>query len=333
MNEFAPPDTEHAPIAWSWVTALLAWGLAGATAGTAVGATLQLVFGVPNAGASWGLGGACVVAALGGLALAAERNLAGQRPELTDVRGQRSRPLHGLMLGVPVLVALPSLLWLVVVVTLGLQSWVPALTFGMAAVGVVWAGQRVWSNHQLARTLEALELGRTEQARAALERLAANPFVSRGARTAARLNLAMLALNEGDGDAAVDWADARPGTGAFAWAAVARSLGHLLRGDPLDEAEEWLGRAVSDPGGRAVQPEADAVRVLLVWRREGEAAALAVAEELHAPGATVLHRALLAVLRDRAGDRDGARALRTDEVELLLYGALGRAIPELRAAG
>ncbi|MCB9688703.1 MAG: hypothetical protein H6735_26930 [Alphaproteobacteria bacterium] len=330
MNEFEPPDTDDAPAAWSWATALLAWGMAGATAGTAVGATLQLVFGIPNAGAFWGLGGAALVAMAGGVALGVERNHAGHRPELTDVRGHRSRPLHGLMLGIPVLVALPSLLWLVIVVTIGLRSWVPALTFGMGAFAVAWAGQRVWSNHQLARTLEALELGRTLEAKAALERLATRGFVSRSVRTAARLNLAMLALNDGDGDAAVDWADARPGTGAFAWAAVARSLGHLLRGDPVDEAEEWLTKAVTGPGARAVQPEADAIRVLLVWRRDGEAAARAIGEELHAPGATTLHRALLSVLRERAGDEAGARSLRTDEVEGLVYGALGRAIPELR---
>lgn len=327
MNAFEAPDEEHEPESWGWVAVVVAWALAGATVGTAVGATLQVGGWLAN-GAPIGLGSAAFAGIVGAGALVLERSRADRRPELVDTRGQRSRPLHGALLAVPVLAALPALAWLVVVVSLGWSSPVPALVFSMLGVGVAWGGQRVWSSHRLTRALEHLELGQRDRAVRELEALAGSWVASRGVRTAARLNLALLALAEGDGDAAVDWAEVpSPRSGAYAWAAVTRALGHLLRGDAPDEAEDWLHKAVSGPGARAVQPEADAVRVLLVWRREGPQAARQVAEELWSPGSTTLHRAMLMVLRRDAGTP--ADDLRTDEVDGLLHGGLGRAIPEL----
>jgi hypothetical protein len=328
MNAFEAPAEEQESDSWAWVTVLVAWGLAGATVGTAIGATLQVASLLQN-GAALGLGAALFGGFAGGGALILERSRSEQRPELVDTRGHRSRPLHGLLLAIPVGLALPALGWLVVVVSLGWSSWVPAVVFSMLAVGVAWGGQRVWSSHRLTLALERLELGQRDRAVRDLELLARSWLASRGVRTAARLNLAMLALTEGDGDGAVDWADApSPSSAAYAWAAVTRALGHLLRGDALDEVEDCLQKAVSGPGARAVQPEADAVRVLLVWRREGEAAARLVAEELWGPAATTLHRALLLVLRRQSGE--AVDDLDTEEVEGLLHGALGRAIPELR---
>ncbi len=328
MNAFEAPDEEREPESWGWVAVLVAWALAGATLGTAIGATLQVLGFVGN-GAPIGLGTALFSGLLGGGALILERSRSEGRPELVDTRGLRSRPLHGVLLAVPVAVSLPALGWLVVVVSLGWSSWVPAVVFSMLALGVGWGGQRVWSSHRLTRALEHLELGQRERAVAELEGLAASVVASRGVRTAARLNLAMLALAEGDGDAAVDWAEVpSPSSGAYAWAAVTRALGHLLRGDAPDEAEDWLHKAVTGPGARAVQPEADAVRVLLVWRREGPVVARRVAEELWNPGSTTLHRAMLMALREASGEP--VDELRTDEVEGLLHGGLGRAIPELR---
>lgn len=332
-HPFEPPIAERDPVVFVWGIVLLAWGASGAAVGTAAGVTLQLTQGLDQAAPAAGVGGMVLGALSGAGAMLLERAKAERRPELTDMRGGRSRPLHGILLGVPVLAAIPALLWLVVIASIGLGNLVPAVTFGMLALGVAWGGLRVWSNHHLARALESLEEGRTGEARIALQRLAERLVASRGAKTAARLNLAMLALNDGDGPSALLWATAPPRSGAFAWAAVARALGHLLCGDPPDEAEVWLTKAMTGPGARAVQPEADAVRVLLVWRRDGEAAARQVGEELLGPGATGLHRALLAALRDRAGDAAGAAALRTEEVEGLLLGGLGRAIPELRASG
>jgi hypothetical protein len=328
MNAFEAPAEEQDHEGWGWVNVLVAWGLAGAAVGTAIGATLQLSGAAAN-GASVGLGSALVGAVCGGGALAVERSRADRRPELVDTRGQRSRPLHGLLLGIPVLVALPALGWLVVVVSVGWSSWVPAVVFGMLGLGVAWGGQRVWSSHRLTRALEALELGQRDAAVRELESLAKSRLASRGVRVASRLNLALLALAEGDGHAAVDWAEVpSPTSGAYAWAAVTRALGHLLRGDAPEEAEGWLQKAVSGPGARAVQAEADAVRVLIVWRQSGAEEARRLAEQLWSPGATTLHRAMLLVLRQASGDP--VEELRSEEVEGLLRGALGKAIPELR---
>lgn len=330
MNAFEPPVASRDPAVYAWLVVVASWGIGGATLGTAIGATLQLTQGMAWAGMSLGIGGMGLASMLGAVAMMIERSRSALRPELTDMRGTRSRPLHGVLLGVPVAVMIPSLVWLLIVASLSLASLVPAVTFGMLAVAVAWWGLRIWSNHQLARALEGLEEGRTGEARLALKSLAERVVVSRSARTAARLNLAMLALSDGDGVSALGWAHAPARSGAFAWAALARALAHLLNGDPPEEADAWLARAMSGPGSRAVQPEADAVRVLLVWRLEGEAAARRIGEELVGPGSTTLHRALVAALRERAGDRDGARAMRTEEVEGLLLGGMARAIPELR---
>lgn len=326
----APIAIERDPVAYTWVLVLGSWGLAGVSVGTAIGVTLQVTRAMADAGAVFGMSGMAIAALVGGLALAVERTRSEARPELIDARGITSRPLHGLLLGIPVVAALPSLVWLAVIGSVALGSLIPALTFAMVALGVAWGGMRVWARHRLARALEALELGRTDDALRVLGRLGTSWSTGRNVRSAARLNLAMLALNAGNGDEALQWVDGVTGGVAGAWAATTRALGLLLRGDPPADAEEWLTIAVSAPGARAVQPETDAVRVLLVWRQDGAATARDVAEQLYGPTATVLHRALLAALRERAGEIDGARELRTDDVKSLLAGGLGGAIVELR---
>src|SRR5688500_18278341 len=120
MNAFEPPVAERDPAVLAWTMVLGAWGLAGATLGTAVGATLQLTQGVAWAGARLGIGGMGLLALCGACAMVVERARAERRPELTDMRGGRSRPLHGLMLGIPVVLAVPSLVWLLVVASVGL---------------------------------------------------------------------------------------------------------------------------------------------------------------------------------------------------------------------
>lgn len=325
----APRAVDRDPVAYAWFLVLGAWGLAGGAVGTAVGVTLQVTRAVADAGATFALCGMLAGAALGALALYVERSGSGARPELTDARGTRFRPLHGLVLGAPVVVAVPASLWMAVVSSVALDSLVPAFTFGMVAVGVGWGGVRVWARHRLARALESLEVGRAEHAVPVLVRLGSAWWTGRNVRSTARLNLAMLALNDGDGDEALRWVEGVSGGVAGAWAATTRALGLLLRGDPPDDAEHWLTLAVNAPGGRAVQPEADAVRVLLVWRQDGETVARQVGEQLLGPTATALHRALLATLRERAGQIESARDLRTDDVLSLLAGRLGGAIPEL----
>jgi hypothetical protein len=186
---------------------------------------------------------------------------------------------------------------------------------------------RVWARHQLNRALERLERGDAEGAVPALHALAASPWSGRSVRAAARVNLAMLALNAGDGDDALRWAEGVSGGTAAAWAWTARALAHLLRADDPALADRALAEAARSPGGRAVQPEADAVRVLVVWRTEGADAARRLAESLLGPGATALHRGLLAALRESAGTPAGD--LRAPDVEQLRRSGMGRAIREL----
>jgi hypothetical protein len=211
-SPFEAPSADHDPHAFAWLVVPAAWGLAGGACGTALGLTVQLTQAVSGAAASGGLAAAAGGALLGAVALIIERRSSLSRPELVDGRGTRSRPLHGAVLFLPVLVAFPSLLWLVFAGSIGVDSLLPAVAFGMIAVVVAVAG----------------------------------------------------------------------------------------------------------------------VRVLLVWRRDGEQAAREVAEHLFGPQATALHRALLARLREKAGELDEARGLRGAEVRQLLSGGLGQAIHELR---
>lgn len=328
-SPFEAPTSDHDPIAFAWLVVPASWGLAGGALGTALGLTLQLTAAVAHAAPSGGLAAAALGACLGGAALLFERRSSLSRPELVDGRGTRSRPLHGALLFLPVLVAFPSLLWLVFVGSIGVRSLLPGVAFGMIAVLVAVSGIRVIGKHQLARALERLELGEREEAIRTLSSLGRSFFLGRSVWSSARLNLAMLALNDGDGARALQWAEGVGRGAAGSWAAVARALALLLQRSPPDEAERWLQAAASGPGARAVQPESDAVRVLLVWRRDGEAAALQIAEHLHGPHATALHRALLARLRERSGDHASARSLRTAEVEDLLSRGMARSIPEL----
>jgi hypothetical protein len=182
--------------------------------------------------------------------------------------------------------------------------------------------------HQLTRALQALESGDIEGGTGQLDRLAQAWWPTKGARATARLNLAMLALSEGDLEGAARWYEGLHGVAA-GWAEVGLALIAVLRG-AHEAAGEHLAIALTGPAARSIQPQADAVRVLLVWRTEGEAEARRVGEELLGPGATPLHRALVASLRHRVGDAAGAAEVRTDEVADLLRTGLGLTIPELR---
>jgi hypothetical protein len=320
-HPFEPPVLERGPVVKPWLLVVGAWSLAGACVGTAVGATLQITLGW-RASAELGLAGMLLFGALGFLALTVERGWSVRRPELVDVRGWRSRPVHGVLLGIPVVLAVPALCWLVVVGSIAAASLTPAFVFGTAALIALWAGRRVWSSHRLARALEGLEEGPRDRGIAALRALADDPWVVAGSRTAARLNLAQLALTDGDADGALRWAEHVSHGSAGAMAAVVRALAHLLRGDPLDEVEDWLGHGLVTRHAGSVQPEADAVRVLLVWRRDGREQARELADRLYGPASSALHGALL--LASRGEGVPGG-----PEIEALKACGLGRAIPEL----
>ncbi|MEO0606306.1 MAG: hypothetical protein AAF211_33060, partial [Myxococcota bacterium] len=122
---FDPPASLPAELARErttarrWALVVGAWGLATTAVGTAAGATLQ-VMGNPDAAARLGLLGLVAGVCLGMVALLLERTQASRRPELLDGRGLGDRPLHGAVLGLPIVIALPALLWLVVIASVAL---------------------------------------------------------------------------------------------------------------------------------------------------------------------------------------------------------------------
>ena len=312
-----------------WGLVVGTWGLCGAVVGTAVGVTLQVTQGMAGASAQAGIGGMVAGAGLGLVVLLADRAWARQRPALVTGRGDASRPMHGAVLGTPILLALPALLVLVVVGSVGLQSVIPGLVFAMVALALGWAGQRVWSGHRLARALELVEAGRPGAAGAALSALARHPVASRQARRTARLNLGMLALQEGRGADALDALQGLSEGEAGAWAAVGRALAHLLLDRPPERAEADLKLVSARGASASVLAQADAVRILVVWRRSGPEDAFDLGQRLDGPMATPLHHALLGALRDRLGVDPVPSP---EAVVALRCSGLGRSIPELRTA-
>lgn len=324
MNAAGPWDTPtEDPSGGShrWLTVLGSWGMAGAAVGTSVGGVLQATRGVAGAAATWGTAGIALGALVGAAALVVERRAAEQRPLLLDAHGRLGRPLHGALFAVPVLVSLPALGLLGLVAALATGSVVPLVGFLLTAVVVAWAGLRVWSSHRFTRALEAVEEGDLGAARDRLVQLAERWPVSRSARVAARLNLAMMDLSEGHASSALAWLEGL--RGAEAWASAGRALALVLLGRH-DEAGEALAIGLNSPGARQVQGELDAVRVLLVWRTEGADAARALGHSLGGPAASPLHRALNAALGTYEGSYD-------DEVGALLASGLGERLPELAA--
>ncbi len=328
-SPFEPPGTERTSASYSVLLVVGTWGLAGAAVGTAIGTTLQLTRALAGGGAIVGISGMAIGGVLGALALQAERHRAAGQPALVDERGQSTRPLHGALFVVPILALVPALSWLVVVGSVGLNSVVPAIAFGVLAVAVLWASRRVVSRHRLARVLQALEAGSVHEGTSGLEALAAARWPTASVRATARLNRAMLALAEGDLETAQHWFAGLHGIAA-GWAHVGLGLIMLLRGGP-EAASEHLTAALTGPASRGVQAQADAVRVLLVWRTAGEAEAHRIAEQLLSPDATGLHRALLAALRLQGGDAAGGEALCTPEVLAFVQTGLGQTVPELRS--
>lgn len=306
-----------------WGAVIGSWASAGAAAGTAFGGVLQLTQGVAGVAAQWGIGGLVAAGMAGAGALAMERRSASARPQVLDSRGRLHRPLHGGLFIMPVAVAIPSLLGLMVVGSVGIGGPGPAVAFGVTAAAVAWAGLRVWSTHRYARAIEALELGDHEEAKLELVELARLGWVSRSVRTASRLNLGMMALHEGQGDEALDWYGGLRGGSAGAWAHAGRALALFMLGETQRGGDE-LTEAVGTPGARQLQEQLDALRVLYVWRTEGPAAARKVGQQLAGPTATPLHRALLVALGDSHWEEDR-------EVEALVHSGLGMALPELAA--
>ncbi|MCB9668493.1 MAG: hypothetical protein H6736_02845 [Alphaproteobacteria bacterium] len=297
-------DTEHearSPLGG----VLLAWMISGAVLGVAAGLTAQLT----GQGTSQVLPALCLagMTTLGLVAWTIDRRLAEARPAVLDARGHLGRPPHALVYAIPLLAAAPALLVLVVVGSVGMKSFLPALVFGVGGFGLGWAARRLVSSHRLTEALQALEAGEVAVARERLEALESGWISTRRGRTTARLNLGMLALGEGDLERAGRWYltvdDALGQTFARAGLALVRVLE-----DRLDEAERVLHEALASPGSSGVQGQLDAVRLLLTLRQEGPEAAAELGVSLEEPHSGELFRGLLALALLRAGrPQDAAR--------------------------
>lgn len=312
---------------------LLTWLMSGAAIGMALGITAQLTNPDARLG-PWSLAtalsaGAIVgMAALGGLAWTAERRHAAGRRAISDARGNLHRPPHVALYGIPMALAVPALLGLVVVVSVAVDSLVPAGLFGSGALALAWGARRLLSAHRLTSALEALEDGDPADARRRLAAVERSWLSTANARVTARLNLGLVALGDGELDAAARWYERVPEGPAAVFARAGLALVRVLQGRPED-AERALDQALSDPHAARAQDQLDAVRLLLVLRREGADAARSLGERLHQADSGELFDALLAHLRWDAGDRDGARSL-VDPVELEASG-WAELIPEVGA--
>jgi hypothetical protein len=315
---------------------VLAWMVAGAAIGVAVGLTTQVTgqdlggrISPSDLGAALGIGCTFGMAALGALALRAERGWAADRPAVADSHGDAVRPVHVGLYALPMALAAPALLTLVVVASVAADSLAPAGVFGLGGVGMAWGAVRLLSAHRLRAALEALEDGDERGATQRLTALQSSWWSTRATRATARLNLGLLALAAGDAGAAITWWDAVPSGPGAPFARAGTAMARVLQGR-LDDADAAVLTAMSDPRAHVAQGWIDAVRLLLVVRREGVDAGRSFGEQLLHGDAGELYLGLLASLRLQAGDRAAAQELVDDDLlDGLDAGGWTRAVPEL----
>lgn len=326
MKPFAPPSSPEPRIRHAPTTGVLvAWLLTGGLTGGTVGISLQNMAGIPDAAVAGCMAGCFVFTLTGWSAITIERRHARARPALLDASGQRRRPLHVWVWALPALLAVPSLLWMVILGTVLSRSPFPAIAFAMTTVALLWGLGRLFSHHRLTHALESLELGEITYAKHVLERLQAYPFTTRTARSAARLNLGLLCAREGAlGDAAYWYNQIGPGTSTSAFAEVGLGLIRVLEGD-YGAAERHLVAATHSRGGRVIQAQSDSVRLLLVLRRDGAEAARTLGEQLIEPDSGSVFVGVLAFVRHECGDPVAAYEL--------LNGASAQAILETGMTG
>jgi hypothetical protein len=308
-DAFAPPLAEDQPVRTPASGAvLLAWMMSGGAMGVAVGLTAQLLGTATALAMPAGL--ACIATmTIGGLvALGVERRLSRNRPAVLARSGRHERPLHAALYAVPLALAIPPMLVLVVVGSVATSSLVPAMVFGIGGFGLGWAARRLASSHTLTSALEALEIGDVRRAHDLLTRLEAGWISTRSGRVTARLNLGMLALSQGELEKAAlyyEGIDSGPGR-TFALAGLA--LVRVLQ-DRLEEAEHAMHAAMEGSAVHLVQGQLDTVRLLLLMRTEDDATARHTGEQLLTAESGELFLGLLGLLRLRSGDTPGARAL------------------------
>jgi hypothetical protein len=326
MDAFAPA-TDAAPDASSAFVPV-SWALAGFAVAVTAG------FGAALAGAApWvppvAAGAGLVAGATLGFALGRwERWSALNRPALVDAAGRRRRPVHPWVHLLPIALGAVALAVLGGLLGAATRSPWPPLSCAALVLGGTVLARQLLAEHQLARGLEHAEAGEVLAGRAQLSALARARWVPRAIRGVAAANLGMLALSAGDLVEAARWFAGVERGQAGAWARTGRALLAVLDGD-VAGGEALIAEVLTGPFARSIGPQADAVRLLLVLRRDGEATALRLGEQLLRPDATALFRGLLCELRLRAGHPidDGLLAATT----LAQLRALGVAskLPEL----
>lgn len=281
------------------------WMGAGAVLGTALGATAELVGRTDGSAVdallmTGGFGG------LGALAWWLDRRRTA--PQVLDAQGRGFLPLATATWVLPLVGVVLGLGALVVIGSLRAGSLWPGVLFALAALGIAWSARPWWANRRVAAALQLAEAGEVSRARELLTQVAASGLTPRHTRELAHLTLGGLALRSHDLVAA-ERALVRPVRGVVAThAAVSLALVYALQ-ERYEQAEAQLRRARAGRGARGVQAELDGVRALLVMRREGVDATLALAEPLAHDGAGALLLGVLAVARLDSGDEDGCDAL------------------------
>lgn len=303
-----------------------AWLLSGGALGLAGGVTRRLLFGADHLQSDMLIG----VAGMGAAAMVAMM-LDDRRREgavaLVDGRGRRRQVRSGWLYAVPIAVGAPSLFWLGVVGTVQVGSALPVVGFGAAGATALWAARRVVARDALRRALESLEAGDASDARAALEDLATARWVPSSEADTARLNLGMVALASGELIEAERWlARVRLGV-PRTFATVSLALLRVLDGQ-LDAGESLLGTLYAQKAGQVVRTQADAVRTLIVLRREGVDSGRDLAERLHERSGSLL-TGLVAYLRWKQGDEAGADAALFGNRATILGSGMAGLVPEI----
>lgn len=329
-DPFAPPaggDPERAPTG-SATTVILVWMICGTLVGLTLALTAQLTGSANPLASSLALGPIALGAVGGWLAFHLDRQVARDRPSLLDANGRSSRPVHALVYLLPMLVCAPTLVWLVMVVSVAMTSLRVGLLFGVGGFALGWAARRIVAQQALAEALQLLELGETALAKRQLVSIVDGYWATRGSRCNAHLNLGLVALTQGDLDRAVHHYRA-VGTGVggtFANAGLA--LVYALQ-DRVVDAETTLHAALTGPGATAVQGQTDTVRLLLTLREHGPRAARQLGDNLLTLEAGSLFRGLLAYAKLQEGDEEGARKLTDVETRSSLEDSWRTVVPEI----
>ena len=303
---------------------MIAWTMLGALYGLALGTTLDVVQVWDGAGPLFGVGGTASGMLSGTVVLWMERRHSEGRPSVVRADGTRSRPVHLLATVGPLIGAIPPLMWLGMLLSVVLDHLGPALLFGAAAIAAAVGANGAWFSLRFLGALESLELDETQEAVRVLEVLQGHPLAPKKDRVGALIALGGVALQAGQVDVSAKWYAESLQIRPYAQARIGLAVAHALQGREED-AEVGLRAALQDPGAVYIQAQIDFLRVLLVWRSEGESSALALGERLYGPASGGLFLGLLAALRGPKGADD----LLPGGLAAMVPPGLARAVPEL----